>query len=165
MNDTIWIASDHGGLVLKKAIVEYLEEHDIPYHDAGCHSQNIVRYPNYAAEVCSRISSDEISRGILICSTGIGMSIIANKYPGVRASLCHTVYDGRMTRAHNDSNCLCLGGRIIGDFQAIEILKAWLEGEYEGGRHEISLGLIRDAEAFNLTGQQWRNAAFLKQTT
>ena len=157
MDTRIWIGCDHGGYALKKHILEYFSAHTIEFNDIGCNSTEIVRYPYYAAAIASRISSGEIGRGILICSTGIGMSMIANKYPNVRASLCHTAYEGRMTRAHNNSNCLCLGGRIIGDFQAVEILESWLKGEYEGGRHDISLGLIAEAEKENFTGNCWTN--------
>jgi len=105
-----------------------------------------VRYPLFAAHVADAVSKGIAKRGILICSTGIGMSIIANKYKNVRASLCTTTYMGKITRAHNDSNILCLGGKITGVFEALDILEAWLTTEYEGGRHDISLGLIKDAE-------------------
>jgi ribose 5-phosphate isomerase B len=142
----IWIGCDHGGYDLKLRLIEWLSERSVPLHDAGCHSAGIVRYPYYAAQVAEAIVRGETTRGILICSTGIGMSVIANKYRGIRASLCTSTYMGRMTRAHNDSNVLCLGGRITGDFEAIDILDAWLRTPYEGGRHAISLGLIDDAE-------------------
>ena len=162
MDKRIWIACDHGGYELKVKLLDFFRREEIEFNDIGCNSSEIVRYPYYAAEVASRISRGEIERGILICSTGIGMSIMANKYPGVRASLCHTVYEARMTRAHNNSNCLCLGGRIIGDFQAIELVKEWMAGTYEGGRHDISLGLISEAEQMNLSGRCWVNTAPLK---
>jgi ribose 5-phosphate isomerase B len=142
----LWIASDHGGYELKLRLTAWLAERSMAWHDAGCHSTEIVRYPYYAAQVAEAIVRGEAARGILICSTGIGMSIIANKYRGVRASLCTSTYMGRMTRAHNDSNVLCLGGRITGDFEAIDILDTWLKTPYDGGRHAISLGLIDEAE-------------------
>lgn len=159
MDERVWIGNDHGGYRLKLKLIEYLDKEKILYNDIGCHSEEIVRYPLYASLIASRISRGEIRRGILICSTGIGMSILANKYPGVRASLCHTEYDGRLTRQHNDSNCLCLGGRVTGEFIAVDILKAWLSGVYEGGRHEISLGMLKEAEKVNLTGECWGNSA------
>lgn len=143
----IWIGNDHGGFELKSQIVEHLAKKGIAVHDVGCHSEEIVRYPYYAALVAEAIVRKEASRGILICSTGIGMSILANKYKGIRASLCTSTHMGRMTRAHNDSNVLCLGGKITGAPEALEILDAWLVTPYEGGRHQISLGLIRDAES------------------
>lgn len=142
----IWVGSDHGGFKLKSHITEHLAKKGIAVHDVGCHSEEIVRYPYYAAQVAEAIMRKEAGRGILICSTGIGMSIIANRYKGVRASLCTSVHMGKMTRAHNDSNLLCLGGKITGTPEALEILDAWLATSFEGGRHQISLGLIRDAE-------------------
>jgi ribose 5-phosphate isomerase B len=143
----IWIGNDHGGFELKSQIVEHLASKGIAVHDVGCPSEEIVRYPYYAAAVAEAIVRQEASRGILICSTGIGMSIIANRYRGIRASLCTSVHMGKMTRAHNDSNILCLGGKITEASDALEILDAWLATPFEGGRHQISLGLIRDAES------------------
>jgi ribose 5-phosphate isomerase B len=155
MTDEIWIGSDQGGYELKQQVREYLDGQGIAYRDVGSFSTEIVRYPNYAALVAGAVSRGETKRGILICSTGIGMSIIANRFPGVRASLCTSTYMGRMTRAHNDSNVLCLGGKITGVFEALDILQAWLTTPFEGGRHCISLDLIRQADAANCTGQTW----------
>jgi ribose 5-phosphate isomerase B len=146
-DDTMWIGCDHGGYELKRHVLNSLAARSLSVHDVGCHSTEIVRYPYFAAQVAEAIVRGEARRGILICSTGIGMSIIANRYRGVRASLCTSTYMGKMTRAHNDSNLLCLGGKITGVFEALDILEAWLVTPYEGGRHDISLGLIRDAEA------------------
>jgi ribose 5-phosphate isomerase B len=146
-NDKIWIGNDHGGYELKLAIVEHLTRNGVTVHNVGSDSTAIVRYPYYAAQVCEAISRGDATRGILVCSTGIGMSIIANKYEGIRASLCTSTYMGRITRAHNNSNVLCLGGKITGVLEAIDILDAWLNTAYEGGRHDISLGLICQAEA------------------
>jgi ribose 5-phosphate isomerase B len=142
----IWIGNDHGGFELKKQIVDHLAQRGIRVHDVGSVSMEIVRYPLFAAQVAEAIVRGEASRGILICSTGIGMSIVANRYRGVRASLCTNACMGKMTRAHNDSNVLCLGGKITQPAEALEILDAWLDTPYEGGRHDISLGLIREAE-------------------
>jgi ribose 5-phosphate isomerase B len=142
----IWIANDHGGYTTKVELVRYFEDHDVRYRDLGCESEEIVRYPYYAGEVASAISRGEIARGVLICSTGIGMSLVANRYRGVRASHCTSTYQARMTRAHNDSNILCLGGRVTGVFEAIDMLAVWLATAYEGGRHDISLGLLEEAE-------------------
>ena len=153
--DTILIGNDHGGYELKQHIIKYLEQKGYSYLDVGSHSTEIVRYPHYAAQVAGAISRGEYKRGILICSTGIGMSIIANKYPGVRASLCTSTYMGKMTRAHNDSNILCLGGKITGVFEALDILEAWLETEFEGGRHCISLDLIKEAEETMINEKRW----------
>ena len=151
----IWIGNDHGGYELKLKILEYLDEKGIPYRDVGCDSTEIVRYPRYAALVAGAVSRGEADRGILICSTGIGMSIAANKYKGVRASMCATSYAAKMTRAHNDSNILCLGGRSVGVLEALDMLELWLNEPYQGGRHDISLGLIKEIEGENLTGECW----------
>lgn len=145
-NNEIWIGNDHGGYLLKLQIIKYLKEKGIPYKNVGCDSEEIVRYPNLAAQVAGAVSKGITDRGILICSTGIGMSIIANKYKGVRASLCTSIFMGKMTRAHNNSNILVLGGKITEVNEALDILEAWLTTEFEGGRHNISLGLIEDAE-------------------
>ena len=138
----IIIGNDHGGYRLKLAVVKYLDSRKIEVVDIGTHSEEIVRYPYYAAKAAQAVMRGEADRGILICSTGIGMSIAANRCRGIRASLCTSTYMGRMTRAHNDSNVLCLGGKITGEFEALDILSVWLETPYEGGRHDISLGLI-----------------------
>lgn len=156
--ERVWIGCDHGGYELKLQVLECLRNKSIAVHDAGCHSADIVRYPYYAAQVAEAILRGEASRGILICSTGIGMSILANKYRGIRASLCTSTYMGRMTRAHNDSNVLCLGGKITGVSEALDILGAWLTTTYEGGRHDISLGLIGQAEAVLSGGGVWEPA-------
>ena len=140
------IGCDHGGVRLKKIIKDHLTELGIAYADVGSDSEEIVRYPNYAREVINRIRSGEFNRGILICSTGIGMSIAANRFPGIRASAISDHYSAVMTRRHNDSNLLCLGGKTIGEFVAIDILDAWLTEEYIGSRHDISLALIESFE-------------------
>lgn len=142
----IWIGNDHGGYELKRKLLAYFDERGIPYEDLGSDSGEIVRYPHYAVRVAKAVSDGEAKRGILICSTGIGMSIIANKFERVRAALCTSTYMGRLTRAHNDSNILCLGGKITGEFEALDILDTWLTTDYDGGRHDISLGLIAEAE-------------------
>jgi len=145
-NKTIWIGNDHGGYVLKCKIKEYLTENGYKVVDVGSDNEEIVRYPHYAEKVAKAISESDNNMGILICSTGIGMSIIANKFPGIRAALCTSTYMGRMTREHNDSNILCLGGKITGEFEAMDIVETWLTTEFIGGRHNISLSLISEAE-------------------
>ena len=152
----IIIGNDHGGYDLKLVLVNYLIEKGYSVDDIGSHAKAIVRYPYYASIVANAILSGKAWRGILICSTGIGMSMIANKYKGIRAALCYSSYQGKMTAAHNNSNILCLGGRCIGDFEAIDIVNSWLSTAYEGGRHEISLDLIRNAEEINFSGNSWR---------
>ncbi len=150
----IWIGNDQGGSDLKKRLVAHMHVRGIPIHDVGCDGVEIVRYPLFASEVAGGVSRGKARRGILICSTGIGMSIIANKFKGVRASLCTSVHMGKMTRAHNDSNLLCLGGKITSDDEAIAILDAWLDTPFEGGRHCISLDLIDQAERALLDHQE-----------
>jgi ribose 5-phosphate isomerase B len=142
----IWIGNDHGGYEMKLKIVEFLKSKGLSVNNIGTDSTEIVRYPYFAAKIAGAVSEGTISRGILICSTGIGMSIIANKYKGVRAALCTDSYMAEMTRAHNNSNILCLGGKITGINLALEIVEVWLSTAYEGGRHDISLGLIAEAE-------------------
>jgi ribose 5-phosphate isomerase B len=154
-NDIIWIANDHGGYELKNEIVSYLNEHAYSVHDAGCGGTQIVRYPHYAVQVAQEISAGRIKRGILICSTGIGMSIVANRFKGVRASLCTSTYLARMTREHNDSNLLCLGGKVTGVYEALDILETWLNTSYQGGRHDISLNLIRDVDNAISEPESW----------
>ncbi len=162
-SSTIWIGNDHGGFELKQKIIEHLADKGIAVHDVGCDSTEIVRYPYFAASVAEAIVRGDASRGILICSTGIGMSIIANKYKGIRASLCTSTYMGKMTRAHNDSNILCLGGKITGVYEALDILDTWLVTPFEGGRHNISLGLIRNAESAIQSCGTWEPKAPLGQ--
>jgi len=154
-DNEIWIGNDHGGYDLKLQVVEHLRKNDVTHRDVGTHSSEIVRYPYFAAEVAGAVSAGRAARGILICSTGIGMSILANRFKGVRAALCTSTFMGKMTRAHNDSNILCLGGKITGVFEALDILDAWLTTEYEGGRHAISVALIAEAEAAICTPAGW----------
>lgn len=142
----IYIGNDHGGCRLKKIVLDYLDSKGIPYVNVGTDTEDIVRYPYYAVQVAQAVATGKAARGILICSTGIGMSMIANRFKGVRASLCTDTYMAKMTRRHNDSNLLCMGGRITGEFEALDILETWLNEQYEGGRHDISLGLIKEAE-------------------
>lgn len=152
----IIIGNDHGGYAMKKILVSHLEKlGGYEVIDSGCHSTDIVRYPYYAAKVARAVQKGEADRGILICSTGIGMSIVANKYKGIRAALVNSSYQARMTSAHNNSNILCLGGKCIGPFEAVDYLESWLKSEYEGGRHDISLGLIAELEDTNLSDKEW----------
>ncbi len=146
MDKRIIIGNDHGGYDAKAQIAEHLRKSGWEVLDAGSDSGEIVRYPHYVRKVAGAVARGEVPRGILICSTGIGVSIAANKVRGVRAALCTSSYMAKMTRRHNDSNVLCLGGRITGIFELIDIVDTWLAYEFEGGRHCISLGLIADME-------------------
>jgi ribose 5-phosphate isomerase B len=151
----IAIGSDHGGYELKTRIVEHLRQKGMQIVDVGSGSTEIVRYPYFAAKVANMVADGEAPRGILICSTGIGMSIMANKRRGIRAALCTSSYMARMTREHNGSNILCLGGKITGEFEAIDIVDTWLHAEYQGGRHDISLAVIAEAEQTLCTEKSW----------
>jgi len=142
----IMIGCDHGGYAVKGPIVERLTALGHAVADVGCDSEAIVRYPHYARKVAGAVARGEVDRGILICSTGIGMSIAANKVRGVRAALVTTTYTAKMTRRHNDANVLCLGGKVTGLFELLDIVDTWLAHDYDGGRHAISLGLIADWE-------------------
>jgi len=152
----VFIGNDHGGYLLKLDLIKYFKEKGFEFFDVGSHSEEIVRYPYYAEKIAQAVSEGKIQRGILICSTGIGMSIMANKYKNVRAALCTSTYMAKMTRLHNDSNVLCLGGKTSGTFEAIDIVETWLGTPFEGGRHNISLGLIKEAEQTLCTGQAWK---------
>jgi len=143
----IIIGNDHGGYDLKVKLVEHLEQKGHTVTNIGCDSHEIVRYPYYAIKVGKAVASGEFDLGILICSTGIGMSIVANRIKGVRAALCTTSYMGKMTAAHNKSNILCLGGKCIGEFEAVDILEQWLNTPYMGGRHDISLGILQEFDS------------------
>jgi len=151
----IWIASDHGGYDPKNIIIETFTPKGFEFYDAGCYSKDMCRYPHYASIVCEAVASGAARRGILLCSTGIGMSIVANKYRGVRASLCTNSYLAKMTRAHNDSNILCLGGKTTGVSIIVDIVDAWLNVAFEGGRHAVSLSLITKAEEAMINGPHW----------
>jgi ribose 5-phosphate isomerase B len=143
MSMKLMIGNDHAGYALKQYIVNHLSlRRDICAVDAGAYSEERVMYPYYAAKVAKAVASGAVDRGILICATGLGISITANRYAGVRAALCTSTYMGKMSRAHNDSNILCLGGRITGYLEALDILDAWLDTAYDGGRHEASLGIL-----------------------
>lgn len=132
----IAIGSDHGGFDLKCSIIKYLKEKNIEFIDVGCFDTNSVDYPDIAYDVCDKIISSKCRYGILICGTGIGISISANKIKGIRAALCHSEYDAKMTRKHNDANVLCMGGRTTGVEIALAMTDNFLSTEFEGGRHE-----------------------------
>jgi len=143
--DKIAIASDHGGYDLKKEIICFLEESGYPLQDFGCYNKESVHYPDYANKVAEAIISGEYQLGILVCGTGIGMSIAANKVKGIRASLCHDTFSARMAKEHNNANILTMGGRVIGVGRAIEIVKTWLNSEFTGeDRHLIRLQKIEN---------------------
>jgi ribose 5-phosphate isomerase B len=143
----IAISADHGGVQLKNEIVQLLEELGIEYEDFGCDGSCSVDYPDYALPVAEKVANGEFDRGILICGTGIGMSIAANKVNGIRCALCHDVFSAKATREHNDSNVLAMGERVIGPGLAREIAHAWLTTEFSGGRHERRVEKITQYES------------------
>ncbi|MGD6943643.1 ribose 5-phosphate isomerase B [Cytobacillus gottheilii] len=136
------IASDHGGINIREEIKNLMDEMDIQYEDFGCECDTSVDYPDYALPVAEKVASGEFDRGILICGTGIGMSIAANKVKGIRCALVHDTFSAKATRAHNDSNMLAMGERVIGPGLAREIASIWLGTDFEGGRHETRVGKV-----------------------
>ena len=142
------IGADHGGVELKQEIVKFLQSvKNIEVSDYGTTTRDSVDYPDYGRAVSEAVSQGTVDRGILICGTGIGMSIVANRFPRVRAALCHDNFTARMSRLHNDANVLVMGERVIGRGVALDIVKAWLETEFEGSRHQRRLDKIREIEA------------------
>ena len=137
----IIIASDHGGFKLKNEIINHLREHEYEIEDLGCKNEESCDYPEFAKKVVNSVLKDDL-KGILVCGTGIGMSIQANRYKGIRASHCTDTFSARMTRMHNNSNILCLGQRITGTGLALDIVDTWLNTEFEGGRHQNRLDMI-----------------------
>ncbi|MCM2284945.1 MAG: ribose 5-phosphate isomerase B [Desulfobacula sp.] len=131
----IIIGSDHAAFELKEKIKAWLIDKGYPVEDAGTHSSASVNYVDYGRKVAGAVSRGEFSRGILLCGTGLGMSMVANRFPNVRAALCSDLFSAKMSRVHNDSNILVLGGRILGDILAFELVRIWLDTGFEGGRH------------------------------
>ena len=142
----IAIGSDHAGYDLKMEIIRFLEEAGYEYKDMGTDGSQSVDYPDYGYKVAKAVADKEFDRGILICGTGIGMCITANKVKGIRAALCHDVFSAKATRNHNDSNVLTLGARVIGIGLALEIVKTWLGEEFDGGRHQNRIDKISGIE-------------------
>ena len=142
----IAIGSDHGGFELKEHIKKHLEERGLEYKDFGCYDENSVDYPDIAEKVCNVINSGDADKGILVCGTGIGISIAANKIKGIRAALCSDVYSAKMTKEHNNANIICMGGRVIGRELAFMIVDTWLGAEFQGGRHQARIDKIHALE-------------------
>lgn len=143
------IASDHGGFDLKQKMVRFLKGRGIQVEDLGNHGTEAVDYPDYAIQVAERVSGGLADAGILFCGTGIGMCIVANKFRGVRAAVVSDPYQARMAREHNDANILCLGGRVLDPKKVEEVVSAWLDARFEGGRHDRRLEKIREIEGRN----------------
>jgi ribose 5-phosphate isomerase B len=143
---TLAIGCDHGGFELKEEILSVLHELNIEFIDYGTSSLKSVDFPDFGEKVSQVVSTGKTERGILICGTGIGMSIVANKFPKIRASLCNDLYTAKMSRFHNDANILVLGGRVVGKGLAKEIVKVWLSTPFEGERHCVRLNKITQIE-------------------
>ena len=145
----ITVGCDHAAYELKCKVIAHLQKRGVEVIDVGTHSTESCNYPDFAHAVCKNIQDGVTELGILICGTGIGMSMAANKHKGIRAACCSDTFSARMTRAHNDANVLCLGARVIGTFLAYDLVDAFLGAEYEGGRHAIRVGMMADIEAKN----------------
>ena len=135
----IIIGCDHGAYDLKETLKTFIEKKDIKVEDVGTHSEDSVDYPDFGAKVASLVSTGKFKRGILLCGTGIDMSMVANRYPHVRAALCSDLFSAIMSRSHNDSNILVLGARVIGEGLALELTRVWLETPFDGGRHRMRI--------------------------
>jgi ribose 5-phosphate isomerase B len=142
----IVIGSDHGGVALKDFLVQKLRSKNLEVKDLGTQGSESVDYPDFARLVALEVAKGEAERGILMCTSGVGMSIVANKFPGVRAALVHEVQGARMSREHNDSNILILGGGVVDKTLAEQILDAWLETPFAGGRHQRRIDKISQVE-------------------
>jgi ribose 5-phosphate isomerase B len=143
----IIIGSDHAGYALKEKVKIFIAEKAVDVEDVGTFSEDSVDYPDFGIKVGSRVSDGSFKRGILICGSGLGMSMVANRFQNVRAALCNDLFSAIMSRRHNDSNVLVLGGRIVGETLAQEIVNAWLETPFDGGRHQSRI------EKFNILSQ------------
>lgn len=142
----IAIGSDHAGYLLKADIIKYLKDKGLEVKDFGTNGPESVDYPDFGQAVAEAVSSGECDKGIIICGTGIGISIAANKVPGIRAALCTDSYMAKMTRQHNDSNVLAIGERVIGPGVALDIIDTWLNTEFLGGRHQNRVSKITEIE-------------------
>jgi ribose 5-phosphate isomerase B len=147
MSGKVLVASDHAGLKLRAEAAEAARKAGFEVEDLGPATSDSVDYPDYAAKVARAVAAGQARFGVLVCGTGIGMSIVANKFRGVRAALCTSEFEARMSRAHNDANILCVGSRVTGPGLARVTLEAFLNTKFEGGRHERRVQKIRDAEA------------------
>ncbi len=141
----IAIACDHGGYQLKLELMKYLDSNGFEYTDMGCDGE-AVDYPDIAEKVCKKVLETEENKGILLCGTGIGISMAANKIKGIRAALCADWFSAKFTRLHNDANVICMGGRTTGAGSAVEMLDVFLHTEFEGGRHAVRINKIKKLE-------------------
>ncbi len=154
MNNEIYIGCDDSGYEMKLEVIEHLKNEGFTVVDCGSDDRP-SRYPYFAAKVASAVSTGKTNKGIIICGSGIGVSIAANKFKGVRAAAICDSYSAKLTRRHNDSNVLCLGGRMLGKWAVLEIVDVWLATEYDGGHHDGSLNLLNEIENVTMTGKIW----------
>ena len=146
MTKPIALAADHGGFELKEAVKAHLDELGLEYIDFGTHSTASVDYPDMALPACDAVVSGQCSKALLFCGTGVGISLAANKVKGIRACVCSEPYTAKLSRVHNNSNVLAFGARVVGSELAKMITEAWLDAEFEGGRHERRVNMIMDIE-------------------
>ena len=146
----IAIGCDHGGFKLKEEIKKYLNEIGIDFEDCGCFSEESVHYPDIAKEVAKRVSNKECDKGILICRSGIGMSIVANKFKDVRCAKVNSQEEAKFSRMHNDSNILAIGADYNSVEEIIRIIRVWIATDFEGGRHETRVNMIKEIENENM---------------
>ncbi len=142
----IAIGCDHGGFNLKNDIIKHLSDRGIEFCDCGTFDTNAIDYPDIAKKVCAAVMDGSAEKGILVCGTGIGMSIAANKHKGIRAAVCSDHFSARYTRLHNDTNVLCLGARVIGSGLCLELVDLFLDTPFEGGRHQARVDKIHEIE-------------------
>ena len=142
----IAIACDHGALALKEAIKKHLDERGLAYKDFGTYTAESCDYPDYVAPAARAVASGEGDRGIVLCTTGIGVSITANKIPGIRCALLDNKMSARLTREHNDTNMMAMGGGVVGEMLALEIVDTWLDTEFQGGRHQRRIDKVMALE-------------------
>ena len=146
------IGSDHAGYALKQELMRWLDEQKIPYHDYGCYSKESTDSAKWACAVGRAVADGEADKGVLVCGTGVGMSMAANKIRGIRAACCSDYFSAKATRSHNDANILCMGERVVGPGMAVELLRVFLETPFEGGRHQRRVDQIAAIENGSFEG-------------
>jgi ribose 5-phosphate isomerase B len=148
----VYAGCDHGGYALKNELIKHLRELGWEVEDKGCFSEDSCNYPDYAHALCEKIQSGECELGILICGTGIGMSMAANKHKGIRAACCSDTFSARLTRLHNDANVLCFGARVVGQGLALDLADIFVDTEFEGGKHKTRIDMFAAFENGELKG-------------
>ncbi|MBQ2767017.1 MAG: ribose 5-phosphate isomerase B [Clostridia bacterium] len=146
MSKTIVLGCDHAGYLIKDHIIDHVKEKGYTVIEVGTYSADSCHYPIFAHRACKKLQDGEADIGILICGTGIGMSMAANKHKGIRAACCSDTFSARLTRQHNNANVLCFGERVIGKGLALELVDAFLDTEFEGGKHATRIGMVADIE-------------------